>query len=82
MTVLEVYKAIGAAGYETLACWRKEGAFYLQLVPPAWCHKCPQFGARDVIRRGPVDRVVHAPRIGMDRTVLYIKTLSGGAIHL
>jgi len=68
MTAQELYKAIGVAGYETLACWRKEGVFHLRLSPPASCLKCPQCGNRDVIRRGQVDRIVHAPRIGMDRT--------------
>jgi len=74
MTAQELYKAIGVAGYETLACWRKKGVFHLRLSPPASCHRCPQCGNRDVIRRGQVDRIVHAPRIGMDRTVLFIKT--------
>ena len=74
MTTRELYKAIGVAGYEPLACWRKDGVFHLQMSAPAKCYRCPQCGSRDVIRRGQVDRMVHAPRIGMDRTVLFIKT--------
>lgn len=35
-------------------------------MPPLW-----RF---DVIWRGQVDRIVHAPRIGMDYTVLFIQT--------
>ncbi len=38
MTVQELYKAIGVAGYEALACWRKEGVFHLRLSPPSSCH--------------------------------------------
>ena len=74
MTTRELYKAIGVAGYEPLACWRKEGVFHLRLAAPAASYRCPQCGSRDIIRRGQVDRIVHAPRIGMDRTVLFIKT--------
>lgn len=37
------------------------------------CHKCPKCGDRDVIHRGTFDRMVHAPRIGLDRTVLFIR---------
>ena len=73
-TERELYKAIGVAGYEPLACWRKEGVFHLRMSAPASCYRCPQCGNRDVIRRGTVDRMVHAPRIGMDRTVLFIRT--------
>jgi len=74
MTTRELYRAIGVAGYEPLACWRKEGVFHLRLEAPAAAYRCPQCGNRDVIRRGQVDRIVHAPRVGMDRTVLFIKT--------
>ncbi|MFO0979187.1 MAG: ISL3 family transposase [Planctomycetaceae bacterium] len=74
MTTRELYKAIGVAGYESLECWRKDGVFHLRLAAPASCYRCPQCGNRDVIRRGQVYRFVHAPRIGMDRTVLFIRT--------
>jgi transposase len=73
-TEQELSKSIGVAGYEPLACWRKEGVFHLRMSAPASCYRCPQCGNRDVIRRGQVDRMVHAPRIGMDRTVLFIRT--------
>jgi transposase len=74
MTTRELNKAIGVAGYEPLVCWRKEGFFDLRLAAPAACYRCPRCGNRDVIRRGQGDRMVHAPRIGRDRTVLFIKT--------
>jgi hypothetical protein len=35
MTAQELYKAIGVGGYETLACWRKEGVCHFRLSPPA-----------------------------------------------
>ena len=60
--------------YEPLDCWRKEGVFFLRMEAPASCYRCPQCGSRDVTRRGLVDRVVHAPPIGMDRTTLFIKS--------
>lgn len=74
MTTRELYRAIGVAGYESLECWRKDGVFHLRLAAPASCYRCPQCGNGDVIRRGQADRFVHAPRIGMDRTVLFIRT--------
>ncbi len=42
---------------------------------PASSYRCPQCGNREVIRRGFVDRMNHAPQTGFDRTVLFIKTL-------
>ena len=73
-TESELYKSIGVRGYSSLECWRKDGTFHLRLAAPASCYRCPQCGNRDVIRRGTVDRIVHAPRIGMDRTLLLIQT--------
>ena len=73
-TESELYKSIGVRGYSLLECWRKDGTFHLRLAAPASCYRCPQCGNRDVIRRGTVDRIVHAPRIGMDRTLLLIQT--------
>lgn len=74
MTTKELYQGIGVAGYEHLASWRKEGVFHLRMAVPASSLRCPQCGNRDVIRRGLVDRMAHAPRMGMDRTVLFIQT--------
>jgi len=73
-TESELYKSIGVRGYESIECWRKDGTFYLRLAAPASCYRCPQCGNREVIRRGTVDRTVHAPRIGLDRTLLFIET--------
>lgn len=73
-TERELYKAIGVSDYEPVDCWRKEGVFHLRMSAPSSCYRCPQCRSPDVIRRGFVHRVVHAPRIGMDRTVLFIAT--------
>ena len=74
MTTRELYRSIGVSGYEHHQCWRKDGFFFLRLAAPDTCLRCPQCGNREVIRRGTVDRVVHAPPIGMDRTQLFIQT--------
>ncbi len=74
MTTRELYRAIGVGGYEPSACWRKDGMFFLRMVAPKSCHRCPKCGNRKVTRRGTFDRIVHAPPIGMDRTQLFIKT--------
>ena len=72
MTTRELYRAIGVGVYEPLDCWRKDGTFFLRMEAPASCHRCPKCGSREVIHRGTFDRSVHAPRIGMDRTQLFI----------
>jgi len=74
MTTREWYRSIGVSGYENHLCWRKNGFFFLRLAAPDSCLRCPQCGNREVIRRGTVDRVVHAPPIGLDRTQLFIQT--------
>ena len=74
MTTRELYHGIGISGYEHVDCWRKEGVFHLRMRVPASSYRCPQCGNRDVIRRGLVHRMAHAPRVGMDRTVLFIQT--------
>ena len=73
MTTKELYSAIGASGYDHQDCWRENGVFHLRMEAPLSCHKCPKCGDRNVIHRGTFDRVVHAPRIGLDRTVLFIR---------
>ena len=73
MTTNELYSALGVAGYEHLRCWRKEGFFYLRMAAPSSCYRCPKCGSREVIRRGTYDRVVHAPPVGMLKTLLFIK---------
>lgn len=73
MTTRELYSSIGASGYEHRDCWRKGGIFYIRMEAPLSCHKCPKCGDRNVIHRGTIDRIVHAPRIGLDRTVLFIR---------
>ena len=73
MTTRELYSSIGVSGYEPQGCWRKGGIFHIRMEAPLSCHKCPKCGDRDVIHRGTFDRVVRAPRIGLDRTVLFIQ---------
>jgi hypothetical protein len=73
MTTRELYSSIGVSGCEHQQCWRKDGVFHLRMAAPGSCYRCSQCGNRDVIRRGTVDRVVHAPPIGMERTQLFIK---------
>lgn len=73
MATRELYRAIGVGGYEPMGCWRQGGFFFLRMEAPASCYRCPKCGNRDVIRRGTFDRVVHAPRIGMDRAKLFIQ---------
>ena len=73
MTTQALYSSIGASGYEHQGCWRKGGIFHIRMEAPLSCHKCPKCGDRKVIHRGTFDRVVRAPRIGLDRTVLFIK---------
>ena len=73
MTTRELYSSIGASGYEHQGCWRKGGIFHIRMEAPLSCHKCPKCGDRNVIHRGTFDRVVRAPRIGLDRTVLFIR---------
>ena len=73
MTTRELYSSIGVSGYEHRDCWRKGGIFHIRMEAPMSCHKCPKCGDRDVIHRGTFDRMVHAPRIWLDRTVLFIR---------
>ena len=73
MTTRELYRALGVDGYEPTNCWRKDGIFFLRMKSTVSCDQCPQCGSRDVIHRGTVDRSVHAPPIGMDRTQLFIE---------
>lgn len=51
----------------------KRRYFSFAVSPPSSCRRCPQGGNGEMSHRGHFDRVVHAPRIGMDRTVLFIK---------
>ena len=73
MTTRAFYSAMGVSSYDVLKSWRKDGLFHLRLGVPSANLQCPQCGDRNVIRRGIVDRMVHAPRIGLDRTVYFIQ---------
>jgi transposase len=73
MTTRELYSSIGVSGYEHWGCMRKGRIFHLRMEAPSSCHKCPKCGVRDAIHQGTYVRIVHEPRIGLDRTVLFIK---------
>ena len=75
MTTRELFSSIGVSGYGHQGCWRKGGIFHIRMEAPLSCHRCPKCGDRNVIHRSTFDRVVHAPRIGLDRTVLFIRAL-------
>lgn len=73
MTTAELYHALDGSGYEHDVCWRKTAAFHLRMPVAASSYRSPQCGIRDLIRRRLVDRIAHAPRVGMDRSVLFIR---------
>jgi transposase len=68
-----LYSALGVSSYDILDSWREDGRFHLRLGVPVSKLRCPQCGDRNVIRRGLVDRMVHAPPVGLDRAVYFIQ---------
>ena len=73
MSTHALYRAIGLSGYRHETAKDREGQFILQLQPPDSAVKCPGCGTRDIVRRGYFDRSVHAPPIGLRKTVVFIK---------
>lgn len=73
MSTAILYRAIGLAGYRHQAAWDELGDFKLRLSPPFNAIKCPGCGSCDVIRRGTYDRKVHAPPIGLRKTIVFIQ---------
>jgi transposase len=73
MSTSVLYRAIGMSGYEHLAAWDDQGYFKLRMRTPKNCLKCPGCGSRDVVRRGTVDRLLHAPPIGLRATVMFVQ---------
>lgn len=73
MAERSVYSAMGVAGYEVIASWRKDGVLHLRLEVPVSKCACAGCGGRDVIRRGYVERKVHGPPVGLDRVVMFLR---------
>lgn len=73
MSTRGLYLAIGLGGYRHVAAWDENGQFKLRLQPPESVLCCPECRSSDVIRRGTVDRKVHAPPIGLRKTIVFIR---------
>jgi transposase len=73
MSTRLLYLAIGLGGYRHMAAWDENGQFKLRLEPPESAVCCPGCRSREVILRGTYDRRVHAPPIGMRKTVVFIR---------
>jgi len=69
-----LYTAIGMKDYLPVFSSDRSGILSLVMDVPESMVRCPGCKSRDVVRRGTVDRKVHAPPIGLRRTVLSIKT--------
>lgn len=73
MSTSVLYRAIGMRGYRHVACWEEGRSCRLRMRPPESCVKCPGCGSRKVIRRGTVDRRMHAPPLGLKTTLLIVQ---------
>jgi transposase len=73
MSTGALYRAIGLGGYRHVATWDENGEFKLRLEPPEAAVRCPRCRSTDVVRRGTFDRFVHAPPIGLRKTVVFIR---------
>ena len=74
MSTSVLYRAIGMSGYEHRGAWDENGTFKFRARVSLKKCSCPGCGSKHVIRRGFVDRLVHAPPIGLRRTVMFIET--------
>ncbi|MEZ6057481.1 MAG: ISL3 family transposase [Planctomycetaceae bacterium] len=74
MSTSALYRAIGMKGYEHVSATQSAERFTLRMRAPADCVKCPGCQSKSVIRRGTVDRLLHAPPIGLRPTVLFVST--------
>lgn len=74
MSTSALYRAIGMNGYEHQAAWEEHGRFKLRARVAASRLRCPGCGSTNVVRRGRVDRMLHAPPIGLRCTVMFIET--------
>lgn len=68
-----LYTAIGMKDYLPLSS--SDGSVILSLIMdvPDPAIRCPGCKTKDVVRRGTVDRKVHAPPVGLRKTVLSIR---------
>jgi len=69
-----LYSAIGMNGYRHQSGSETGGVFSLRMAVPEKAVCCPVCKSKDVIRRGTVERQLHAPPIGLRTTRLFIKT--------
>ncbi len=69
-----LYTAIGMKSYLPVFSSDRSGILNLVMDVPESSVRCPGCKSKDVVRRGTVDRKVHAPPIGLRSTVLSIKT--------
>jgi len=69
-----LYRAFGLNGYQLVADSLEKGVFQLKMRPPEKAIKCPGCGSTKVVRRGTLQRLVHAPLIGTYKTKVFIQT--------
>jgi len=68
-----LYQAIGLNGYQPVADSQENGICTLRMRVPEKAVKCPGCGSTKVIRRGTLQRLVHAPFIGTCKTKAFIQ---------
>lgn len=73
MSTRGLYLAIGLGGYRHVSAWDEKGKYKFRMEPPESSIRCPGCRSVDVIRRGTVDRMVHAPPIGSRQTIVLIR---------
>ena len=76
-----LYTAIGMKDDVPLSMSDRLGVISLSMRAPESAVKCPGCKSGDVIRRGTVDRKVHAPPIGLRTTLISIQTPRVQATH-
>lgn len=69
-----LYTAIGMKGYLPCSAADRSGVLSLVMQAPESAVRCPGCKSTDVVRRGTVNRKVHAPPIGLRTTVISIVT--------
>jgi len=68
-----LYQTIGLDGYQPIADSLENGVCQLKMRVPDKAVKCPGCGSRNVIRRGTLQRLVHAPPMGTHKTKVFIQ---------
>lgn len=69
-----LYTAIGMKDYVPLSISDRSGVLSLAMQAPESAIRCPGCKSGNVVRRGTVERKVHAPPIGLRRTLISIQT--------